>query len=240
MTDATPPRWITDIADVLESPRHPIVFGARIDDPALAPLLDLPPTLEDLRDAGRRGGEAGRQAFLRRRALLRSLVARRLGCAAKAVLVAHDAAGAPQLIAPAAGLFLSVSSRAGFAAFALSGSPIGVDLEVVGPPEEPAWNVLHPSEQAALRSVKPEERHLAFLRIWTMKEAWLKRQGLGLSVEPAGLAVDLVSGAVSFPHPETRPSDAPQDDGYWGRFTAAQWRIFTLAGTPLIVACAYS
>ena len=211
MAPVTAPHWAGSPASLADAGAGPLVFVAALDDPALAPLLTLTPNAEDERDAARHGAVA-RPALLQRRALLRHLLARRLGCPAEEVRVAYDALGAPRLIAPEAELFLSVSGRAGFAAFGVSATPIGVDLEVIGPPEEPAWNVLHPSEREMLRALDPAERHLAFLRIWTMKEAWLKQQGLGLSVEPADLVVETDAG---------------------------EWRSFTLAGTPLLVACAY-
>lgn len=74
-------------------------------------------------------------------------------------------------------------------ALALARSPVGVDVELVGPAQEPAWNMLSPREQAALRRHPAEDRWPAFLALWTAKEAYLKAIGLGLSREPRTIDV---------------------------------------------------
>ena len=92
---------------------------------------------------------------------------------------------------------MSVAGRGSLSVFGLSWAPIGVDLEPVGETVEPAWNILHASERAWLEELAAEERHRAFLQIWTVKEAYLKMLGLGLRIEPAAVAVRIgASGAV--------------------------------------------
>ncbi len=91
-------------------------------------------------------------------------------------------------------LFLSHASRGGVSAIAVARAPVGVDLELLLPHFEPAWNILHAHEKALLESLDSKTReksaqHHAFLKIWTGKEACLKLEGQGLLVEPGLLEV---------------------------------------------------
>ncbi len=78
-----------------------------------------------------------------------------LGCAAGEVVVGADPSGAPKLIAPKqnAPLFISISGRGSFAAFAAAATPIGVDLEILGAPEDVPSAMLHESERARLSRI---------------------------------------------------------------------------------------
>lgn len=61
--------------------------------------------------------------------------------------------------------------------------PLGVDAERIRPVKASAEKrVLAPDEQAALFSLEPDgpERRLAFCRLWTLKESWIKHSGMGL------------------------------------------------------------
>ncbi len=61
---------------------------------------------------------------------------------------------------------------------------VGVDLEETRRalfPEQLAPQVLSQREQAWLRDQDPEQRELAFLTLWTAKEAYVKATGQGLS-----------------------------------------------------------
>lgn len=128
-----------------------------------------------------------------RRALLRALAARALGLDPARVAVRHAPGRAPAVIRPAeAGLRLSSASRAGTAALAVATTPVGVDVERADPAAAVPWRVLHPAEAAMLVAVPHAERARAFARLWSLKEAYLKALGLGLSREPASFAVRLI------------------------------------------------
>lgn len=91
-------------------------------------------------------------------------------------------------------LYLSHATRGGVSAIALARTPVGVDLELLQPHFEPAWNILHAREKARLENLDSKTReksaqHHAFLKIWTGKEACLKLDGQGLLVEPGLLEV---------------------------------------------------
>lgn len=163
-----------------------VLVVARARAPALAP------TPADLAEAAGRkdGGD-----FLVRRAALRALVAKTAGVAPELVAIGRDARGAPVLRAPS-GLHVSISARGAWAAVAVSDRPVGVDLEIIGPALEPAWNVLAKSERGALAALSAQDRHRAFLELWTAKEAYLKARGIGLAREPSEIAATF--GAATF------------------------------------------
>ena len=204
------------------TPGLPLVVCACLHDPEWAGALALPPSATDLRDAATYPADDRRRRFLQRRAVLRTLAGRMLGCAAAEVTIAHDAEGAPRVVAPAGRLHVSVAGRGSLAAFGLAPRPIGVDLEPIGAAVEPAWNVLHASERAWLEGLAARERHAAFLQIWTVKEAYLKMLGLGLRVEPAGLVARVGAGG--------RACIAASDE--IGPAALAEWRQVTLGGEP--------
>lgn len=169
-----------------------------LDDPRLADRRALPPTAEDISRA-QSYGEAARKTFLARRALLRHFLAERLGCAAGEVAIGVDVSGAPTLLAPKqeAPLFISISARGAFAAFAAASTPIGVDLEILGAPDDVPLAMLHESEKARLEGLNAPARHKAFFELWTLKEAYLKARRLGLSREPSEIAVAFTDGAIA-------------------------------------------
>ncbi len=184
--------WTRDFSAAAKAP-HGLVFLADLDDPAICPLTQLAPTAEDFLRADIYGG-AAKERFLARRAVLRRLLAGRLGCAAEAAVVAADGSGAPRLVAPKpvspnAELFLSISGCGALAAFALAPRPIGIDIEILGLPEEVPTAMLHKAEAERLAPLDHAARHKAFLEIWTVKEAYLKARRTGLSREPAEIEV---------------------------------------------------
>jgi phosphopantetheinyl transferase len=206
----------------LSPPREDFCLAA--SDAQVSALLlesdDLSPTPRDLAEAPK--GEA-REAFLRRRAATRRLVAKRLGVAASGVEIGHDPRGAPRLLRPETQLCLSVSGRADFCAIALGSSAIGVDIEPLEAGALPVWSALHPGEAALLRALPEAVRGESFLRLWTAKEAYLKALGSGFAREPASIAVDLDFRLV--------------DEGVEVPLFAREWRVVAFAGRKFLIAC---
>jgi 4'-phosphopantetheinyl transferase len=61
----------------------------------------------------------------------------------------------------------------------------GVDVEVRSRDinvTQLASSVLSPAEYATLQSTAPDERHRLFFRYWTLKEAYIKARGYGMSI----------------------------------------------------------
>ena len=196
---------------------------ATTDAQVFALLLDSADLALNVRDLAEAPKGETREAFLRRRAATRRLVAARLGLAPADVEIGRDAQGAPRLLAPHAPLCLSVSGRADFCAIALGSSAVGVDIEPLEIEAEPVWSVLHPSEASLLRALSPVAQAEAFLRLWTAKEAYLKALGSGFSREPATIAADLDFRLV--------------DEGIEVPLAAREWRVVRLAGRKFLIAC---
>jgi 4'-phosphopantetheinyl transferase len=134
-----------------------------------------------------------REAFLARRRLLRRAVALRLGSGRGDVVIAPDANGAPHITSAREPIFVSLASRGGLVAIALSDRPVGIDVEIpAANPPEPAWNILHSREREWLSKQSGDEQAENFLALWCVKEAYLKAIGLGLRREPAEIAVTLL------------------------------------------------
>jgi phosphopantetheinyl transferase (holo-ACP synthase) len=120
-------------------------------------------------------------------------------------------------------LNVSSASRGSIAALALAAEPVGVDIETVALDADIPWNVLHPRERAALAELPEPSRCEAFLRIWTVKEAYLKALRLGLTREPSSFAVAIDSDG------------SPAIEDATGAHGHAETRRLVVAGTAVIV-----
>ncbi|MFF1481957.1 4'-phosphopantetheinyl transferase family protein [Streptomyces sp. NPDC058301] len=95
--------------------------------------------------------------------------------------------GKPQLIDPPVPLHFNLSHSHGLIAIGVAADPVGVDVQRVPSPEavEMVLPRLHPQEREELRALPDTERAVAFARLWTRKEAYLKGLGTGLTRSPA-------------------------------------------------------
>jgi 4'-phosphopantetheinyl transferase len=198
-----------------------IVFTVALNDAASA----LAPNERDLSEAPDR--EPLRSHFLARRALARRALASRLGVAEADVTIGHAETGAPFIVAPESRLHISFAGRGNFCAIGVATSAIGVDIEPIGAPAEPAWNILHENERRDLAALQDIARHEQFLCIWTAKEAYLKALGLGLMREPSVIEIMATSGE----------SFVVRDGSQTASLAAAQWRRITLCGQKFVAAC---
>jgi 4'-phosphopantetheinyl transferase len=143
-------------------------------------------------------------------AVVRLLLGSYLEIDPREVEILRGAHGRPELVA-AHGLSFNISHTAGIAVFAIGRRPaIGIDIEAVDrrvPTPRLIERALNPREAASLRRVGPHERTAAFLEYWTVKEAYAKALGVGLSL---GLRDVGVAG------PADRPRlDLPGGAGAW-------------------------
>lgn len=152
---------------------------------ALVPVLGCPAdhlTPEEGERARRFRSETARANFVSSRAAVRKVLGQVLGCAAADVPLVQDAEGRPWLEG-ACDLRLSWSHAGGHVLIGWrSGGAIGVDLETARPIAHDSMLALAASEReaAVIQALKPVDRHDAFLRLWTVKEAVLKAIGLGV------------------------------------------------------------
>lgn len=121
------------------------------------------------------------------------------GVAAEQAQISVGAHGKPYLPGHP-GIHFSLSHAGCWAACAMDKSPVGVDLEEVGPARLPvARRSFAADEYAYLQGLGGRERDLFFTALWTAKESVLKWAGDGLA---GGLA------AVSVEHRHLRPAAA--------------------------------
>lgn len=101
--------------------------------------------------------------------------------------LSYEPEGAPVAGGAAAGWFVSSASRDGVLVLVMARQPVGIDVEVEGEIIEPAWNVLHPAEIEQLKRCDPLGQYRRFLKIWTLKEAYVKALRTGLTREPSAI-----------------------------------------------------
>ncbi len=144
-----------------------------------------------------------------RRGIAHDLIARQFSLPPEAVTIEHDESGRPVLAYPAGmGLNISLATRAGLVAVALAHRPVGVDVERIEPAAAPPLASLHPQERAALCGLPAAARPLAFARIWTAKEAYVKALGTGFIRAPESFAVTLLDGGRFAIEDRERPTQA--------------------------------
>lgn len=129
-----------------------------------------------------------RQYFTATRAILRRVLAAYLETDAKALSFAYGPKNKPALGAEHAesALAFNVSHSGDMALFAFTRSRLlGVDVELIRCDFDTAAiarRFFSAAEQSQLAELDPEQRHEAFFRCWTRKEAYIKAIGEGLSL----------------------------------------------------------
>ncbi len=72
--------------------------------------------------------------------------------------------------------FFSLSHSGDYAMCAVSGRPVGADVQQERPVKLSLARRFHPREQEWLSRLPEQERQAAFFRLWTRKEAWIKAE----------------------------------------------------------------
>jgi 4'-phosphopantetheinyl transferase len=184
------------------------------DDPAdLAKELVTP---DEFLAAGRFRRLEDRRRHLVSRALLRTTLSRYGPIPALEWRFRTGAHGRPAIDpARTCGIEFSLAHTDRLVVVAVTaGDTIGVDAEEVRDLpdlDELAATALTPDEREALATLPQDRRSVRFLRHWTLKEAWLKAIGLGLALDPRGVAFDLSApGRIRL-----RAPSAPPDRCAW-------------------------
>jgi 4'-phosphopantetheinyl transferase len=162
---------------------------------AFAATLDA----RERQDASARTGDA-RRRYVVAHGALRAVLAQRTGIEPAAIAFRRSCAvcgshehGKPA-IANATGVEFSLSHSHDIAVVAVAPEPVGVDVELVRErpyDERVARRIMRADEFDAWCALTPDERPVAFLRVWTAKEAYLKLLGVGITrtlrdVQPTG------------------------------------------------------
>lgn len=143
--------------------------------------------------------DADRMMFLLGRVMARRVVGLALGVAPVAWRWREGSHGRPEIAEPGTSWHFNLAHSAGLVACALAdGREIGVDVEDLE--RSPADIALvrrycSPAEAADVLAQGAHWRH-RFLTYWTLKEAYLKARGIGISVHLTDVSFSLDPGGV--------------------------------------------
>lgn len=146
----------------------------------------------------------------------------------------HSAEGRPTLAPPfdRTGLHFNLAHTDGVVAMAVCRhARVGVDVEKVGrAPLAVAERYFSPAEAAQLRALPPDAQPRRFVRLWTLKEAYLKAVGTGLA---GGLGrMSFVFGTEEDFHFE-RADDADAARWQFHQVEIDAYHVLALAVLPL-------
>ena len=168
-----------------------------------------------------------RDRFIGARGLLREILALYLDASPERLSFGYSAHGKPFLAgADHNSLRFNVSHSLDAMLLAIARMrEVGVDVEGVRncgfATEEISELVLSGPELASLARLSGEERYLTFLRFWTLKEAYIKADGRGVSLPLKRTDVSAAGGRVAVLDEAT---------GEWR--TCPRWKLRTLPAAP--------
>jgi 4'-phosphopantetheinyl transferase len=159
--------------------------------------------------------ERARHEYLITRALCRTVLSRYAEVAPTDWRFRANEWGRPEIAVPELGhLRFNLSNTRGLVACAVAlEGEIGVDVEVLdraGGLLEIADRFMAAPEATAIRALPPDAQGLRFFKYWTLKEAYIKARGMGLSI-PLDKFWFLLDGEVSA-SPAARLVLAPEMD----------------------------
>jgi 4'-phosphopantetheinyl transferase len=180
--------------------------------------------------AGRFHFQRGQNAFLASRSLRRRALSHYAAVDPGVWQFAVNEHGQPRIASPVLDetLEFSCSKSVDVVICAVTrGISVGVDIERVDRrvPEGMAEAIFAPSERAALAALPQQEQGKRFFTYWTLKEAYLKARGLGLSLplDPPAFSV----------------ADSPRREGNLAFSVAndyGEWHFTLLAPSPSHIA----
>lgn len=139
--------------------------------------------------------DADRHMFLLGRVMARSMVSAAAGWTPTAWQWQEGPHGRPEIAAPPTDLRFNLAHSAGIVVCALAnGHDVGIDLEdLERPPIDPdlVRRYCAPAEADDIEAQGPDGWRDRFLHYWTLKEAYLKARGLGISVHLADICFTL-------------------------------------------------
>lgn len=159
------------------------IWTLALDDRAIREPVEHLLSPDERQRALRFRFEKHRAHFALTRATLRRLLASYLSVSPREISFCYSGHGKPGL--SESPLEFNVSHTEGMAVFGFTrGRRIGVDLERIRGDfqlDEVAERFFSAAERSALADLPAGERHTAFFRVWTRKEAYIKARGEGLS-----------------------------------------------------------
>jgi 4'-phosphopantetheinyl transferase len=191
--------------------------------PASVKLLESALSADESQRAARFHFPGDRQRFIAAHGCLRDILARYLNCAPGQLNFSTNRYGKPAL--EEHNLEFNLSHSGDFALVAITQRcKVGVDVERVRPDlefERIASRYFSQDEISELMNVPSDQRTVAFFNCWTRKEAYIKAQGLGLSLPLESFDVSLTPDEPAILR-ATRP-----DPG-----EAARWTLLSMQVDP--------
>lgn len=122
--------------------------------------------------------------FLFTRLFLRKVIAHYTGLPTQEIAIARTAHGKPFLLNTPTPLYFNLSHTSNSAILAVTTyGEVGVDIEAIRQRDflKIAERYFHADESQQLQSCNPSERATLFFKLWTLKEAFFKATGGGIS-----------------------------------------------------------
>jgi len=130
--------------------------------------------------------DSDRHEYLVAHALLRLSLSRFAGVAPRAWEFEVNEYDKPEVAAPEVAIRFNISHTRGLVACAVTREvDVGVDVEFDGRVEDVlalGASVFSPAEMRDLRSLPPHQQRRRFFEYWTLKEAYIKARGMGMSL----------------------------------------------------------
>jgi len=190
-------------------------------------FLESTLSADESRRAARFHFPAARDRYITAHGGLRDILARYLNCEPAQLRFSSNQYGKPALKDHQLEFNLSHSGE--FALIAVTqGHKVGVDVERVRSDlefERITKRFFSQNEISELMAVPPDQRQIAFFDCWTRKEAYIKAQGLGLSLPLESFDVSLTPNEPAMLR-ATRP-----DSG-----EASYWTLFSMEVDPCYAA----
>ncbi|HEX4274406.1 MAG TPA: 4'-phosphopantetheinyl transferase superfamily protein [Bryobacteraceae bacterium] len=193
-------------------------------EPAAAPMLPLEaelfPRLTDSERAraNRFRFHRDRLAFVFGRALVRSTLSRNAPTPSGGWIFETNTYGKPAAFAPSRteALRFNISHSSGLLAAAFArGRHVGIDIEPLNREAHLhiARDAFAPAEISFLNSLPTDRRSAAFFHLWTLKEAYVKARGMGLSIPLTAFAFSFDPTSIWFD--PMQPETVGQDPDRW-------------------------
>jgi 4'-phosphopantetheinyl transferase len=171
------------------------IWRVRLDLPlSSVQLLEGSLSTEEVERAARFYFPADRNRYIISHGSLRKILALYLHCEPEELFFSVNAYGKPSL--DQEGLEFNLSHSGDLALIGITrGHKIGVDVEKVRTgisAEIIGGHYFSKAEMSELQALSPEQREAAFFLCWTRKEAYIKAQGMGLSLPLESFDVSLI------------------------------------------------
>lgn len=212
-------QWLSAPANLILSRNEVHVWCASLDQEK-SQFQQLAKTLspdEHLR-ANRFRLEQHRQRFIVGRGVLRTILSQYLNVEPSQIQFCYGQYGKPALVSASFSKMLNfnLSHSGGMALYAFTRDrQIGIDIETVRPfseVEQIAERFFSNREYQELCKFPSSQQHTAFFRYWTLKEAYVKATGLGLSLPLNQFEVSVTpGGGITL---LKTPTDS-QEASYW-------------------------